>query len=179
MTPTTGPHKISQSRTRLLVGWGLTALLLSNIQSRAHGVEAALTTIEFNERTQTVEVIHRLFTHDLEPALVAALGTKLDLVNAKRADRQMEAYLDRTFALESGDGIAIPLAWIGFEQDGVTTMVYQEAAALEDVSILRVRNALLLEVSNSQINTVNLFLRDTEETLVFREGLEEQEISIE
>ncbi len=177
--PTTRMNKISWLGTCLQIGLGFTALYFSFIHSWAHGLEAALTTIELNERTQSVEVIHRLFTHDLEPALEAALGEKLKLDNPKRTDAQIAAYLDRTFALESGDGNAIPLIWIGFEWDGDTTLVYQEIATLDNIDILRIRNALLLDVSSMQINTVNLFLGDIEETLVFRDGLEEQEIPIE
>ena len=57
-------------------------------------------------------------------------------------------------------------------------MAYQELPSLPDLPSLRVRNTLLTDTNREQINTVNLFLDQVEETLVFRDGDGEQIVDL-
>ncbi len=143
---------------------------------RAHGLETALTTIEYNQQTDLVEVVHRIFSHDLESALERHFEADVDLAYSERTDRMLAEYLKFTFSINQSDGAVVPLTWIGFEQDGDTIWIYQETKGIENTKSIRIRNTMLMNDSTSQLNTVNVFLNNIEETLIFRNGDHEQEV---
>lgn len=148
-------------------------------EGRAHGLESALTTIEYNERTNLVEVVHRISSHDLESTLERYFEADVDLAYSERTDRILEEYLKFTFSINKSDGGVVPLTWIGSEQDGDTIWIYQETNGIENAESIRIRNIILMNDSTSRLNTVNVFLNNIEETLIFRGGDHEQEVPLD
>ena len=161
------------------ISWLLLSLpLLAASFAWGHRIEAALTVIELNSRTESVEIIHQLFAHDLEPALEASAGRRISLDRLEETDPIIADYISNAFSISTPEGDALALQWIGFEVRGDTVWVYQELPRLPNIPSLRVRNTLLTDTNRDQVNTVNLFLDQIEETLIFRDGDGEQIVDL-
>lgn len=136
----------------------------------AHRQKQALSTIEWNARTNILEITHDLHAHDAEQVL-AKLGliTSPDLTNL-RARARLALYVKEHFQLSTLDGQAIDLAILGAETDATYAHVYMEAELPEQPTGLLVTNTLLQDVFVDQINQVNVTLTDTLHSVVFVAG---------
>jgi hypothetical protein len=151
---------------RRLVLAGLTGLALP---ARAHGFHAAFTVIEANPRTQALEIIHRLFTQDLEVLIKARTNARVALEDGPAFERALSEYLNEVFTLTTG-GKPLTPAWIGAKVAVDSVMAYQEIPGAATVKELTVRCRILTETHPGQINTVNVTIREETQTLTFMAG---------
>jgi len=136
----------------------------------AHRQKQALSTIEWNARTNTLEVTHDLHAHDAEQVL-AKLGliTSPDLTGL-RARARLALYVKQNFQLSTLNGQAIDLTIIGAETGSTYTHVYMEAELTELPSGLLITDTLLQDVFVDQVNQVNISLSNTLRSVVFVAG---------
>jgi len=142
----------------------------------AHRQKQAMSTIEWNARTKTLEVTHDLHAHDAELVL-AKLGliTFPDLTNL-RARARLALYVKEHFQLSTLDGQAIDLTILGAETDATYAHVYMEAELSEPPAGLLITNTMLQDVFVDQINQVNVTLSDTLHSVVFVAGDRQKKI---
>jgi len=150
----------------------LLILLPASLPALGHRLNAALTTVELNERRERLEVVHRFYVHDAEQALPLLLGNagRHDLYDDPAARLRFALYVHERFALSAG-GSPLTLDLLGAEIDGDYLWVYQIGPIPgADADTLRVRQPALQELWPDQVNQVNVHLRGPPRTLEFRAG---------
>ena len=131
-----------------------------------HKQHEALTTIEWNERTGFIEIIHRMHTHHLEPIVFNSKDGGLYEINDAGRIRGAQYVADR-FAM-AADGWVLDLVTLGTEVDGDFTYVYQEIAMDSPPSELIIENRIMHDHFDDQTNQVNINMGGGVRTLLFR-----------
>ena len=122
--------------------------------ANAHEQKAALTKVVFNDRTNNIEVMHRLSRHDAEHA-ARDLWEGADLEDPQTL-RNLANYVRSRFSLANGLGDDVTLTVVGEEIDDVYLWVYHEAPIDPKLGKLTIENRILFEFWDDQSNLVNL-----------------------
>ena len=130
--------------------------LLMACTAQAHQMKAAITRVVFNDRTDSVEIMHRFYVHDAEHALSELLGEQVHLSEHKVAQEQFGRYVMAHFSMGLAEGKPLPLNAIGQEVDGKFIWVYQELPRPEHVSELWFAFDALQERWPDQVNQINV-----------------------
>lgn len=144
----------------------IAVLLLVPFTASGHRMHAALSTLEVNPRTQSIEIVHRLFIHDVEPALEELYGPDIDFFEQNTLDTLLKNYVRERFWVKLPGGAPAPIKWIGTEIDGDFLWIYQEAPLFTPQG-LTIHNTLLMDAADDQVNTLNITLDPVSDTLVF------------
>ncbi|MEM9169315.1 MAG: DUF6702 family protein [Pseudomonadota bacterium] len=150
----------------------LTAALTAGIAgaARAHDADYALTSVAWNADAGSLEVIHRIHTHQAFDAAASTAGNDAPATfNGTKSLAALGLYVEKRFELTDGAGAPIPLEFVGAEIEGDYVLVYQEAARDAPPATIRVRNDILADLRPRQINHVNVMLDGPKRTLVFNE----------
>lgn len=149
---------------RLVLVTGLAAALAP--VAAAHRSKTVLTTVEWNARTSSLEVIHRLHPHDAEVALASErAGAVVDLGDVKEQARLL-LYVDTRFVL-SRDSRSITLEPVGVELSLEEALVYREAKLSAPPGELLVDDRVFRDVFDDQTNLVNVTMGRGVRTLMF------------
>ena len=159
--------------TGLLTGVQTIISTLLSPSVHAHQQKAAITRVVFNERTGTLEVMHRFYLHDAEHAVRLLIDSDADIIGNEQTRAQFAEYVQQQFSLTSPSGEALVLSPVGHEIDGNFFWVYQERTLPVNVTSLQVIHNALREVWPDQINTVNVERGCSVTTLTFQ-GSDEQ-----
>ncbi len=135
----------------------------------AHRYYASFSQVELQPTKGTIEVTHRIFTHDIEDLLVRYQGS-----NGELADEVIESFLKdyiiQAFALYAPDGERVSLEWIAVEITLDDIYVYQEAPLQEGQQTVIVANRILQDLFDDQSNTVNVKLGRKVRSHTFNKG---------
>ncbi len=131
----------------------------------AHKFYASLAQVE-KTAAGRIEVGIRLFPDDLERALSASAGRPVVIGDTPVFREALMKYLDSTLVLESGTERA-RFQFVGIDPKVNLVWVFVEAGWTGPLKGGRLTNRLLLDVSDDQINTVNLTEGAAKETLKF------------
>jgi len=167
-------------KTRALI---LTAVLasvalacLAARPARAHKFYTSLALVEYNAETKAVEVSLRVFADDLELALTRRAGRPVKLDRTEDADRLALEYLRETFVLKNGAGETKALRFVGTEVQNQVAWLYFEAEMPEGLAGARLRDAVLFELFERQVNVVDFKWAGGRSDLVFKRGDGEREV---
>jgi len=123
----------------------------------AHREKKTLTTIEWDSKTQMLNVIHSYHLHDAETALAAkGIIDKPDLFSLK-ARAKLAIYTAKNFSVSS-EGVEIKLKILGAETEAKTAYVYQQAKVEVAPKALLVSATMLRGIIRGQINNVDVSL---------------------
>ncbi len=142
----------------------------------AHKFYTSLAQVEYNAEEKTVEVTLRVFADDLELALKRRAGREVRLERTKDADRLVLAYLRDTFEIKNRGGESKTLKWVGMEMRAGVAWLYVEAEMPEGLAGARVRDHVLFELFDEQVNTVSVRYPGARGDLVFVRGGGEQAV---
>ncbi|WP_286264379.1 DUF6702 family protein [Thalassotalea atypica] len=135
----------------------------------AHKYFFALTDLVNNPDTQQLEIIHQLTAHDIENAIA-----EVEQINFSPEHPQYELlirnYIEQYFQLVKENEI-VPIKWIGIEAIRDKIFVYQQASYQKSFMGLKVRNSLLIDTYDHQINTVNYRSDNAKGSLTFNKTL--------
>lgn len=121
----------------------------------AHRFYASFSQIDMQPTKGTIEITHRIFTHDIEDLLVRYQGGASELDDAV-IEKFLKDYIIQAFAIYSPEGEMIPLKWIAIEVTLNDIFVYQEAPLGDGQQTLIITNRILMDLFDDQSNTVNL-----------------------
>ena len=152
-------------RREFLTGAGL-ALALPT-PATAHGFHASFSVIEFNPRTQSLEIFHRIFIQDIEILLTARAGEAVTLHDAPATAKLVESYLLGVFSVKTPDGKALKPEWVGLKLQVDTMFVYQEIKRMGELKGLVISDQILTETHPGQVNTVNITMNGRTQSLIF------------
>ncbi len=166
-------------RRRALAALAL-LLIAGAAPASGHSFYAALTRINYNAHAGTIEVIHRLITHDMEAVLSVAAGERLTFDGATfaRAEHEAGAYLASHFAL-AADGTALSLRFIGVEARGDDLYAYFEAPLRAPPRRLAVRDRIFTDELPAQRNLVVVTVGEATVSARFERGAETRTLDLE
>lgn len=163
-------------RTAALACAALACFAAAAPPAAAHKFYTSLAQVEYNAETGTVEVSMRVFADDLELALTRRAGRPVKLDRTKDADQLALAYLRETFVLRNRDGETKALRFVGMEVKEQVAWLYFEAEMPEGLAGARLRDHVLFELFERQVNVVDFKWAGGRSDLVFVRGDGEREV---
>lgn len=133
---------------------------LAGTPSAVHPYFISVTQIEYNNKQRTVEISCKLFADDLELALKKIYNKPVDLsASAEKNDNKsvINEYILKRLNVEL-DGIEIMPKYLGFEKEGEAIYIYFEASGIDSFKKLNLRNSILQDYTNDQINIVHVLV---------------------
>ncbi|MCF8475121.1 MAG: hypothetical protein K9G26_10530 [Emcibacter sp.] len=141
----------------------------------AHRFYASFTQMDLNDDKKTIEITHRLVTHDVDDFLRREADHVADLTLAKR-NYYLQKLVESDFALFDKNGAKIPLTWIWADYKADMVQIYQEAPLPSDPSDITIINRLFMNLFSDQKNTVNVEWNKKIRTRIFVKGNQQQKV---
>lgn len=163
----------------LFVNFCIIFAICSMALAHAHPQKAAITTIEKNERSGRVEIVHRFSQHDAEHAAHLFGARAESIITSDKAQKAYADYVLSTFEIHDPSGKEIKLEQVGYEFEGGYFWIYQETNIPELTDELTVRYSALFDVFSDQINTVNIELDGEVKTLTFSKHSQQAKVSLD
>jgi hypothetical protein len=133
-----------------------------------HDFHTSLTEMRYNAKSKSFEISLRLFTDDLQKALLASnQNRKIVIENADKNDAFVEAYVRKYFAVINPKNQKIAFQYVGKENEGEATWVYLEMPVNESINGSRIQNITLFDMFDDQTNIVNLFFQNQKKSYLF------------
>ncbi|MFW5726684.1 MAG: DUF6702 family protein [bacterium] len=143
------------------------ALLLS-----LHPFHVSVMNIDHAADENSLQITLKLFADDLEEALNnpqfrAADEAFIDVLNPKdqqRLNSFVEEYLQKHLTIEV-NGKKVKPNFLGKEMEGMAMWTYLEVPEVSSVASIKVRNSLLTEIFDDQINLVHVKYQNTTKSM--------------
>lgn len=134
----------------------------------AHTFFEGLTEISYNERTNSMEIIHHYTTHDFEVLLAEKYQQKVS-ADQNNYEALLRRYTNQHFSMVK-DKVPLKINWVGIEAGINETVIYQEIPGLKSLNLIAITNQMLTDFFPAQINRVNYAMPGAKGTLIFTEG---------
>jgi hypothetical protein len=144
--------------------------------AHAHRMNAAMSLIEVSPRNGRLEVTHTLFAHDLEGALLAG-AVSLSWLESDVGQQALRAYCLRQFTLANQSGRPIALTFVGAELRNDVINIYFDAPRYRGETVI-VDSNLLQDISDAQINQVNVRANGKTNSATFGAGAQAMRIAL-
>ncbi len=136
----------------------LASLLVGH--ARAHKFHASITQMDYDDKAKSVKIATRFFVDDFETALsrYAKRPVKFNtpqLLKEKANADAVSAYVRERFELKSRAGAPVRFTWVGMEMQADMILVNFEGKLAGGLTGAQVRNRLLHELFEDQVNIVN------------------------
>ncbi|GHB53294.1 DUF6702 family protein [Persicitalea jodogahamensis] len=136
-----------------------------------HEYHISVTKINYNSSQKTLEISIRAFTDDLEKGLSQANGNRRILLrNGDENNPLVDKYLRKHFALADPERKLRTFSYIGKEEEADATWLYLEVPFQGDPDGWVMKNELLMEAFDDQVNMVNAKWGDDRKTYLFKKG---------
>jgi hypothetical protein len=125
-----------------------------------HKFHATIAQLEYNAKEQSVEAVIRFFADDFETAISqhAKREIKFNTPQALKDKANSDAvfsYVHERFELKGKNGNTVKLTWVGMEIQADMVWVYFEGKLPGGLSGAQMRNRLMQELFDDQVNIVN------------------------
>lgn len=138
---------------------------------RSHQLREVVTTLTWNPRSGTLEIVHRIHLHEAIEAVARRFGLRNPDPGVLRNQARAVLYVEERFALAGADG-ALDLVPVGAELDGLFLFVYQESPLPEPPGALTVSSGVLMDRYPDLRHQVNYEVDGAVDTVVLRPGAE-------
>jgi len=136
-----------------------------SVSADAHKYFFAISNLTLNEDTQHLEIVHQLTAHDLENAIAEANQINFSPEHANY-EKLIKEYITEYFSILQNEK-PIYLTWIGVDVVRGKINIYQETTEKIFLHGLVVKNDILIDTYEKQINTVNYQSIATSGSLTF------------
>lgn len=119
----------------------------------AHTYYFGVSELNLNKDTKHIEVIHQFTAHDLENAIAEIQQVHFSAEHPEY-NELIQSYIEKHFTL-ARNGQTIEMNWIGFEVKRGQIFAYQESKSKNHLMNLMVKNTILVDTFEKQINIVN------------------------
>lgn len=140
-----------------------------------HKFYVSVTEIELNPKSQSLQIISRVFTDDLENVLRQRYDDNLRLgegYESGEVNKVIPVYLKQKMKI-SLDGRSRELKYIGREYDNDMTVFYIEVENVKSFKDIKIMNALLTDLFEDQKNLVHVEYKNKTKSLILAKGKEE------
>ncbi len=140
--------------------------------SFCHKFYVSICQIDFNSKTNSLEITFKIFTDDLENALEAQGTGKLYLGSEREsqdADRFIFNYFVTNFNLKIENRPA-QLKFLGKEVELDVTWCFIEVLDVEKITNITVTNSILIEQFEDQTNIVHVKVGDNQKSMLLHKA---------
>jgi hypothetical protein len=152
----------------------LAGLIVPPKSALAHRMNAAMSLVEISPSSGKLQVTHRLFAHDLEGAL-GARSVDMAWFETPQGKAALRDYCLAQFVVRGHNNRVIALTLIGVEVDGAVIHAYFEGPRLRGPTIV-VDSNFLQDISESQVNQVNVRANGRTVSAIFQTGTDPKRI---
>ncbi|WP_375443945.1 DUF6702 family protein [uncultured Fibrella sp.] len=159
----------------------LLVMAVTLVAFRWHDFHTSLTQMQFEAKSQTVEISIRMFTDDLETALTHENGGKLvQFGGPAKLDQLLERYVRKHFVVADAQRKPKPYTYVGYEQESDAHWVYIEmpAGGPDPFKNIVIKQDILMDVFSDQVNLINIQYQQQKKTVVFRNNQPVQAVSL-
>lgn len=135
-----------------------------------HTFHTSLMQAEYNEKEKSVEISIQVFSHDLENILSKRSGKRIRLDKTPEAPALTLAYLSEAVILKNRDGQPKKFSWVGLEAQADAVWLYVETKMPEGLEGAQLRNRILFDLLDDQVNLVHFKYEGKKADLVFKPG---------
>jgi hypothetical protein len=162
---------VVRRRTRTVaLGIALLGMLRAERHADAHPLHSTITELVLDPARGTVRATIRVFSDDLRAAVMRAARGVLPASDGPAWDGAALAYAARVVSLRNARGEALALRPCGTRRTGDLVWLCLEGPMARDAGVLHVRNAMLCEVYEDQVNVVQGTIGGTRRSLLFMRG---------
>jgi hypothetical protein len=134
--------------------------------------------MQYNAAEKMFEVSLRVFTDDLEEALVKENNNQPVRLNDKDTNGPLvERYIRKHFGLTNANHQRKPYRFLGKEQEVDATWIYIEVPYSEPLQGSTLQQSLLMDKFDDQINLVNITYQSEKKTVLFKKSNTQQVLS--
>ncbi|GAB4028588.1 hypothetical protein GCM10028773_63140 [Spirosoma koreense] len=148
-----------------------------------HDFHASVTQMQYNPKERTFEISVRIFTDDFEKGLSAATGNKIMLSSTPgpndKNEPLIEKYILAHFNYVSPQKQPKPIKYVGHEVEADANWVYLEMPYPEAFHGGLLKQNVLMELFDDQVNMVNIQYQGQKKTFVFRKNQPIQDLSFD
>lgn len=146
----------------------LTLAVVATAGAQAHQQKAAITSVAYNARSQSIEVVHRFYLHDAEHAMQQLGDPRDSIVSDPDVQKAFADYVAQHFSMTPEGGDPLELTLVGYELERAYIFIYQEARGWTgEASSIDVGFSALLDIWPDQSNMVNVELGPCVKTVIF------------
>ncbi|WP_338874149.1 DUF6702 family protein [Spirosoma sp. SC4-14] len=147
-----------------------------------HEFHASVTQMQYNPKEHAFEISIRLFTDDLEKALSHEFNTKVHLSGATtgpndKNDLLIEKYIRSHFSYVNPQKQTKAFSYVGHEIEVDANWVYLEMPYNEPFKGGILKNNVLMDMFDDQVNMVNIQYQGQKKTFVYRKKEPVQDVS--
>ncbi|QDK83610.1 hypothetical protein EXU85_03145 [Spirosoma sp. KCTC 42546] len=136
--------------------------------------------MQYNAKDRVFEISVRIFTDDFEKALSAASNSKINLDGPPaKHDPLIEKYIQAHFSYVSPQKQTKPVKYVGHEVEADANWLYLEMPYTEPFKGGLLKQNVLMELFDDQVNMVNVQYQGQKKTFVFRKNQPVQDISFD
>jgi hypothetical protein len=146
-------------RVVVALGIALLATTIAASTARAHPLHSTITELTEDRAHGIVRATIRVFADDFGTAAAR-----------RRKDGDALAYVAATFAFTDRAGRALPLRTCGTRRTGDLLWICVEANSTEGLAALAVRNGMLSDLFDDQVNVVQGTVAGARRSLLFTKG---------
>ena len=142
-----------------------------------HDFHASVTQMQYNAKDKAFEISIRIFTDDLEKGLAKELNSQVHLAPGTRTDEILEKYVRTHFTYTSPQKQIKPFNYIGHEVEADANWIYLEMPYTEAFRGGMLKQNVLMDMFDDQVNMVNIQYQGQKKTFVFRKNQAVQDVS--
>ncbi len=136
--------------------------------STTHKFYVSITTIEYAQKEQSLQLITKIFLDDIEDALEMRYGRKFNF-NSKKETKQ-DGEILRDYVLQklkiNVNGKETTFNYIGKQYDIDVVKVYIEIPNISEVHTIEVENKVLLDMFDEQQNIIHIKSNGSRRSLI-------------
>ena len=124
----------------------------------AHKFYVSITKIEYVKEKNSIQIIAKIFTDDMENALRQRYDRSISLDSKKEtevADEDLKKYILQKIKIKV-NGKSVQLNYIGKEYDTDMVVAYMEVTEVKELKTIEIENKVLMEVYPEQQNIIHL-----------------------
>lgn len=125
--------------------------------SSAHKFYVSITKVEFIEAEQSIQIITKIFTEDIEQALQERYNPSINLGSKKETEADA-AYLEKYILKKlniSINGEQAVIQYLGKEYENDVVKSYMEISNISDIKSFEIENKILMDMFSEQQNIIH------------------------
>lgn len=130
---------------------------------------SSLTKVDYIEGSKTLKFTTKANTNHISNALKIS-------PNAGNFEAEVKKYIERNFSVAI-NGSNRSVSTTGSQVNGESVWIYFEITGVDNISSLKIKNTILLDVYPKQLNLVNISYKGTQKNMTSQRGKETAEVS--
>jgi len=153
--------------------WLILLIALPLVISTAwHKYYFSVTQVDYDSKSQSLQIITRIFYDDLQRALQERYDPDIQVdetYDQDKLNKVINRYLSQKFIVKI-NGEQHEINYLGHEDDNDYVVCYIEVKHIQNIESLSVENTVLMDVFPEQKNVVHLHVGDTKKSFLLISG---------